>query len=170
MKTLILYYSLTGTTAVVAKALATALNATTAEIQCRRYRSGWFRYLLVAYDSVKGRLPQIDVPESSFRDYDLVLLGTPVWTSYASTPLRSFLSTRSDLPDRVALFLTYGGRSAPGKAVQSVSDLLAVKFQATLELPHDTVVKQEFSELVDAFVAKLKSERATVPSPDAAGE
>ncbi len=157
MRTLILYYSRTGTTKVVADTLAKALNATVAEIQCRRYSGGWFRYLLAGYDSVKGRLQLVDVPELRFQDYDLIVLGTPIWTSYPAIPLRSFLSSNPDLTGRVALFLTYGGHSAPQKAIEFVSDLLPVELEATVSIAHDTVVDGQSPELIADFVRELRS-------------
>lgn len=155
MKALIVYYSRTGTTAKVASALATALDATIVEIKCPRYRSGWFRYLLAGYGSVKGRLPPIDVPDMSQNDYDLVLLGAPIWTSYPALPLRSFIAKKLHLPARIGLFLTYGGHSPPEKAVDFVSALMPTPLVASLELPQEQVVAGLHTEAVDAFVRRL---------------
>lgn len=157
MKSLVLYYSRTGTTAKVASVLGTMLHANVAEIKCPRYRAGWFRYLLAGYDSVKGRLPRIEVQEVSPKDYDLVLLGAPIWTSYPALPLRSFLAQNPELPARIGLFLTYGGHSPPEKAVDFVSSLLPMPLAATLEIPHDQVVEGRYSDGVDAFVGKLNA-------------
>ncbi len=157
MKSLVLHYSRTGTTAKVANALGTALAARVEQIRCPRYRAGWFRYLIAGYDSVKGRLPPIDVPDLSVKDYDLILLGAPIWTSYPALPLRSFLAQEPDLPARIALFLTYGGHSPPDKAVEFLSDILPIPLEASLTIPHDEVVADRYSDAIDAFVAKLNA-------------
>lgn len=159
MKTLILYYSRTGSTQAIADALAMALDAKIATIKCPRYSGGWFRYLLAGYDSVKGRLPPIDVPDLTFRDFDSIVLGTPIWTSYPATPMRSFLSSNPKLPDRVSLFLTYGGHSPPQKAEQFVSDLVPVKLGTTLSIAQEAVVDGAYSELVAKFVQELRSDQ-----------
>lgn len=155
MKTLILYYSRTGTTETVAKALAAALDAKMARITCPRYDGGWFRYLLAGYDSVKGRLPPVEVPNLDFREFDRLILGTPIWTSYPAIPMRSFLSNDPDLPDRISLFLTFGGHSPPEKTEQFVSDLLPVKLEARLNISQKTVKVGEISAPISAFVQQL---------------
>lgn len=155
MKSLILYYSRSGTTAKVANALGTALSADVAEIKCPRYQGGWFGYLRAGYDSVKGRLPPIDVPDLLFDEYDLVIIGTPIWTSYPALPVRSFLAQKPQLAERIALFLTYGGHSPAEKAVKAVNSLLPVPLEASLEIPHDQIVEGRYSDAIDTFVAKL---------------
>lgn len=155
MKTLVLYYSLTGATAKVAQFLTEALEADVVEIQCLKYRTGWFRYLRVGRDSVKGNLPDITLPKMSFSDYDLIILGSPVWTSYPSLPLRSFLSQKHSLPRRVALFFTYGGNSIPEKATDSISELLPVEIEAVMGVRNADVKASNFIDSTNTFISKL---------------
>ncbi|WP_390911305.1 flavodoxin [Pseudosulfitobacter sp. SM2401] len=157
MKSLVLFYSRTGTTTKVANALGTALSADIKEIKCPRYQGGWFAYLRAGYDSVKGRLPPIDVPDLSFDEYDLVIIGAPIWTSYPALPLRSFLARKPKLPSRVAVFFTLGGHSPAEKAVKMVEGLLPVPLEASLELPHDQVIEGRDSDTIETFVAKLNA-------------
>jgi len=121
VKTLIVYYSRTGTTRKLAQALADAFGADISEIRCDRYGPGPFRYLRAGYDSVKANLPPIDMPQTRFLDYDLVLIGGPIWTSYPALPIRALLAGKPELPERVGLFLTYGGHSSPDKAIAEVA-------------------------------------------------
>lgn len=156
MKTLVLYYSLTGTTATLANSIATALDAPTATINCPRYRLGWFSYLLAGYDSVKGRHPKVLVPDAALSDYDLLVLGASIWTSYPALPLRTFLNQNPDISSRVALFFTYGGHSPPEKAVDFASDLLSKPPMASLTVPHERVVQGDYLDDLERFVSKLK--------------
>jgi flavodoxin len=57
MKTLVPYYSLSGTTRTVATQLAGDLGADIEEIRCKRYLPGFWGYLRAAYDSARGNLP-----------------------------------------------------------------------------------------------------------------
>ncbi len=155
MKTLIIFYSRTGTTRKVAKTLADALGADVAEIRCNRYRRGPLRYLRAGYDSVRGNLPPIDIPDTRYSDFDLILIGAPIWTSHPALPLRAFLAQAAELPARVALFLTYGGHSPPEMAVESVAALLSVPLEAALSLRQEHVRDGDISEAVDQFVRKL---------------
>lgn len=132
MKTLVLFYSRTGTTRRLAETLVDLFGADRAEIRCDRYGPGPFRYLLAGYDSVKGNLPAVDVPDIRRGDYDLILIGTPVWTSHPALPLRAYLASEPLLPDRVGLFITHGGHSPPGTAISELNALLPAPAVASL--------------------------------------
>lgn len=155
MRTLILYYSRTGTTATLAKAIAAKTQSATLAIKCERYRPGALRYLLAGYNSVRGRLPEIDLPIHDFREYDIVVLGSPIWTSYPSLPLRTFLSQKPPLPQRVALFLTCGGHSPPQKAIEFVSEKLPGPLETSLVVREDDIRRGDFSKDVDLFASQI---------------
>lgn len=165
MKTLIVYYSRTGTTEKLARALADALDARVVTIDCPRYaveRSGWLGYLKAGWDSLKGRLPQIDTPPLTLADYDLLLIGTPIWTSYPSAPMRAFLEQGVGFPPRVALFVTSGGHSPAEKAAEMVKDLLPVPLEAMLSVGQSKVLANDFDADVRDFVQGLQSQPAEV--------
>ncbi len=122
-KTLILYYSRTGTTDKLAMLLQQELDADIEPIRCGRYAGLW-GYVRAAYDSLKRRLPDLETVNANLGDYDQLLVGGPIWTSYPATPLRAFLKANQSLPDRVGLFLTYGGHSPPEKAEADIQGLL----------------------------------------------
>lgn len=166
MRSAVVYYSRTGATAAVAWSLATALDADVLEITCPRYRSGWFRYLLAGYDSVRGKLPSIGLKKHTPLDsdgpdtgelggYDLVVLAAPIWTSYPALPLRAFLDGAPSLPDRVALLLTSGGHSPPLKAVQMVNRLLAVDVEEWLCIQHDDALRSGAADRVGQLAKRL---------------
>jgi len=139
MRTLIVYYTRTGTTRKLANALATELRADIEEIRCDRYRPGGLRYLRAGYDSLQGNLPLIEMSQISPTEYDLVLIGAPVWTSYPAIPIRAFLGAEPDLPARIAVFLTHGGHSPPEKAVEMMASLMPRQIEAALTLSNEDV-------------------------------
>ncbi|MEX3007921.1 flavodoxin family protein [Hoeflea sp. TYP-13] len=157
MKSLIVYYSRTGNTARVASALARELNADMFEIHCEQYRGGPLRYLLTGYDSVMGRLPEIEMPRYSAEDYDLLLIGTPVWTSHPSLPVRAFAAARPPLPARIGLFLTYGGHSPAQKAIDEISAMLGSAINASLVLGSDQVKAGDFTDAIVDYVGELRN-------------
>ncbi|MGF1455898.1 MAG: flavodoxin family protein [Alphaproteobacteria bacterium] len=156
MKTLILFYSQTGTTAKVAASLSRALAATTAEIGCPRYQKSWAGPALLFYDCMGSRIPAIDVPEIAFGTFDLLVLGAPVWASLPATPLSAFLQNRRDLPARVALVLTHDAPSTPDKAIRRVADHLPQGLERTLGVCHQDVANNRFSSAVEDFAAALR--------------
>lgn len=160
MRTLIVYYSRTGTTATVARALANRLDADIREISCDRYAGGIFRYLLAGYDSVRGNLPEIEMAQFAAEQYDIVLVGTPIWTSHPALPVRSFLHRKPDLPVRVAVFLTHGGHSPPQTCIDELAELLPVPVEAKLTFNSAQVAAGNFSDDVGDFAAELEKRSA----------
>lgn len=123
MKVLVLFYSRTGATRQVACALRRALDADLMEIRCPRFGLGIFGFLRAGYDSVRGNLPPIEVPEVDFSAFDLVLVGAPIWTGYPALPVRAFFSTAPVLGRETALFFTSEGQSEVQAAVDEVRRL-----------------------------------------------
>jgi menaquinone-dependent protoporphyrinogen IX oxidase len=70
-------------------------------------RHGLLGYLVSCIDSALARtrpiLPLTHNPE----DYDVVIVGSPVWSGSMSTPVRSFLSANAGRLKSVAFFLTH---------------------------------------------------------------
>ena len=82
MKVLVVFYSRTGTTRIVAKAVSARCRADIDEIRDARHRKGilrgWWRSIWeVRRGSETQILPTAKHPEN----YDLIVLGTPVWAS-----------------------------------------------------------------------------------------
>lgn len=157
MRTLIVYYSLSGTTAKVAKALAELLGGDLAEIRCDRYRRGFIGYVRAAYDSVKAGLPAIDLPAAADRPCDLMILAGPIWAGHAATPVRAFLAAGRTLPGKAALVLTRGG-SSPDAAFAEMQAALPVPAKAKLALRAKDVQADAIAGALRAFAAELAGE------------
>ena len=112
MRTLVVYYSRSGTTRDVAHAIARAMGAEVEEIVDTTPRSGPFGYFWSAVESSLEIAPSIQAGKRDPRDYDLVIVGTPVWASNVSTPVRAYLSERRGQMPKVAFFCTMGGRGS----------------------------------------------------------
>ena len=106
MRTLIVFYSRTGNTKKAAEALAALMGADLAEIRCARYGPGILSFLRAGFDSLTGRLPAIEPVKRSAVDYDLAVIGGPIWTDHPALPIRAFLSGDTKLPPKVALLVT----------------------------------------------------------------
>lgn len=151
----IVCYSRTGTTRKLAALLADRLSVPIEEIGCARFRPGGLRYLAAGYHSVRGNLPRIEAPTIDLSGFDLALLGTPVWTSHPSLPMRAFLAMNPTLPERVAVFMTYGGHSPAETAIAELTDLLAVPPVATLAVSQNDLRQDKCQAAIDRFVRDL---------------
>lgn len=159
MRILVVYYSYGGTTRTVAEALAKTLGADIAEVRCSRYGRGTMSFLSACYDSLMARLPAIDAPPANVQNYDLVIVGSPIWAGHAATPIRKYLSERPGQFKRLALFLTCGG-SAPQSAFTELSQMARGQSEATLTLRTADVMGKGLAAAVEAFAQPFRAKAA----------
>ena len=124
-KTLVAYFSASGTTAKVAEMLAKAANADIYEIKPA------VPYTLADLDwmnkksrssvemSDKSSRPELADKSADIANYDTVLLGFPIWWYVAPTIINTFLESYDFSGKKIALFATSGG-SGFGKTVESL--------------------------------------------------
>lgn len=155
MNTLIVYYSLTGTTRTVATALARKLGADVEELQCDRYSSNWRGMLRAGYDSWRNDLPTLGRFRHDPSNYNLVVIGGPIWTYHPCTPVRAYLrQERTRLP-QAAFFLTHGG-SAAQRSLGEVEKLSRHAPVATMVLREADVKGDRYSTALDSFADSLR--------------
>jgi flavodoxin len=106
---LVVYYSRTGTTRLVAEQVANALGADIEEVSDRANRMGRLGYFRSLFEGTFRRRSEIGPPVHELETYDLVLLGSPVWTGSVSSPVRSFIRRHRDRMKAVGFFCTCGG-------------------------------------------------------------
>lgn len=165
MSTLVVYYSLSGTTRTVATALAQELGADIEEIRCARYQTGFWGYIKAGRDSWADRLPPIEKLQHVPSAYDLVLIGAPMWAFRAATPVRAYLRKESGNFSSVAFFLTLGGAPSD-KAFREMEVLAGRAPRATLVVPEKDVKARHFEPAVRSFAATLRVP-VNGPTPDA---
>jgi flavodoxin len=159
VRTLVVYYSLTGRTRAVAQALAQELAADSEEIRCTRYRPGLWVYVKGSYDSAVGQLPAIEAPEKAPSLYDLVIVGGPIWASHVATPVRTYLQQQTGRFSRAAFVLTHRG-TPPDKALREMEALARVAPIATLVLRERDVSSGTYKSAALAFAATLRKSKA----------
>ena len=106
---LVAYYSRTGRTRTLARAIAAAVHADLEEIRDPTDRTGIVGYLRSGFEAWAGFLAPIARPRRDPAAYDAVVVATPVWNVSLSSPVRSYLwHLRERLP-KVAFAVTFGG-------------------------------------------------------------
>src|SRR5512146_242084 len=105
IRALVAFYSRTGVTRLIAHQLARRLGADLLHIRDVRPRDGMLGYMRSALEAMHVTLPEIAHSVIDPSDYELVVLGTPVWASHVSSPVRRFLHDHAGLlrPCRVLL-------------------------------------------------------------------
>ena len=124
-KTLVAYFSATGTTAAAAKKLAAAAGADLYEIKpavpYTKEDLNWMnkksRSSVEMND--KSSRPELADKSAAIGNYDLILVGFPIWWYVAPTIINTFLESNDFAGKKIVLFATSGG-SGFGKAVESL--------------------------------------------------
>jgi flavodoxin len=153
-KTLVAYYSRSGHTQRIAEMLAKRLGADVEAIQDGSQRSGPGGFLRSAVEALFGMEPELQPIQHPPKDYDLVLVGTPVWFGHVSSPVRRYLRDHRDEIRRAAFFCTQGGRSAQ-HAFTDMGQVLARQPEGTLSLGDWDIEHDGCGPALDGFAQKL---------------
>ncbi len=108
-KCLIIYYSRTGKSKVVAKTLHKNIESDILEIRDRKDRSGRIGYYSAAFDSMFNRYTEIEPAYSDLSPYSSIILITPIWNWKPSVPARTALKDYN-FEDKKLLLLTTGNQ------------------------------------------------------------
>jgi flavodoxin len=155
-KTLVVYYSLTGTTRKVAQAIAGMLGCDLEELTDTRKRAGVLGFIGGGKDAFLGRLTAIGPVTKDAGDYELVLIGTPVWAWTMAPAVRTYISQhRGSLP-AVAFFATAGGTGLE-RTFRRMEELCGRKPRAVLGLVAGEVLKGDPTDRIKAFVEAVRA-------------
>jgi flavodoxin len=138
-KILIAYYSRTGTTKKLAETLAKELNCDLEEIKTARDRKGPLGYLISGREATLKKSAKILPAAKNPAEYDLLIIGTPIWTFNVSSPARAYLSQNKDRFKKVAFFCTQGG-GGHERAFKEMAEICQQHPLATLALNSGTVI------------------------------
>jgi flavodoxin len=127
VKTLVVYYSLTGKTDVVARTLAKELKADIRRVEDVEMPAvSWWFYISAGFDAVRGKEAEIKPIDTGFQGYDRIFIGSPVWGGSPSTRINAFISKADFTGKKVILFMTMGGDDASG-ALKKMSTNIEAK-------------------------------------------
>jgi flavodoxin len=144
LKSLVVYYSRTGNARFVAETIAAEIGADVEEVVDLKKRSGPIGYLSGGSEARRGKETEIAPTKKSPADYDLVIVGTPVWASRPSPAILTYLKKNDLSGKRVAVFFTQGGKKPSGidqtKALMPNSECIG---ELTLTNPLENKVESE---------------------------
>jgi len=124
MKVLVVYYSRTGKTRFVAEKVAAELEADIEEVVDLKSRGGRFGFLKAGYDATRGNETEIGETQKSPSDFELIVVGTPVWNSRPSSAIITYLKRNDFAGKKVAVFCTNEGMGEE-KAVDRIKALIS---------------------------------------------
>lgn len=157
MKILIAYYSRTGFTRTLAQRIARACNADLEAIEddslCGS-RSGPIGYVRSSLEAALHLKAGIRPARHAPAEYDLTLIGTPVWFWNLSSPVRSYIEQHRAEIRRVGFFCTCGS-SGQIKVLKDMEQLSGKRAVAGLGLTDAEISGNHCKAKVDAFAARI---------------
>jgi len=157
MKILVVFYSRSGRTKRVSKAISDILKCDKEEIFDTKNRKGIPGFLSAGTDANLRRLTAIKEIKNDPSLYDLVIIGTPIWSSNISTPIRTYLSLHKEGFKKVAFFCTRLGSDAK-KIFDDMKNLSQKTPIALLTLTSREVARDKYMQKVKEFIKNLKEE------------
>jgi len=131
-KVLVLYYSQTSTTKVVAEELAARMGAAIEAIQLVEPYDGTYQETIErsAQEKEAGNYPAIEPLKADVSKYDVVFLGYPVWFGTFANPIFTLLDQVDFSGKKVVPFCTFGSGG-----LESSSKDLAAKLKNSQVMP-----------------------------------
>ncbi len=155
IKVLVVYYSRTGITKKVAEVISEKLNGRIEEIKDKKNREGIINYMLSGYEAVKGKAPEIREMTENPGDFDLIVIGTPVWAANMASPVRTYINKQKKYIKDYALFCTYKGSGA-NKAFEKIKNELGKEPIATMDIIDKEINNDSYLNKITEFIKKVK--------------
>lgn len=153
MKTLIVYYSRTNVTKGIAEKLQKELNCDIEEITDDGKYNGKLGFLKGGMNASMGRSSDINPITKNPADYDLVIIGTPVWASNMAAPIFTFLIQNKDKIKNIASFCTCMGGGYE-EALAKIAEVSGKKQISTMFLTSKDI--ENPSEKINNFINKIE--------------
>lgn len=160
---LVVHYSRTGHTDFVASQIAARCDADIEHIEEPMSRKGVLGYLRSALEAILGLRPSIKRGRHKPEDYDLVIVGTPVWFWSVSSPVRSWLHRHRGALRNVAVYCTCGG-SGQTHVLDELERLCGHPALARLALTERAAMHCQQDPTFQSFLRDLKQVRSVAVS------
>lgn len=157
-KVLVAYYSRTGVTKKVADIIKENIDCDLEEIVDKANRRGFIGFIKAGYAALKGRSTEIENTKYDVSEYDLIIVGTPVWAGHISCATRRFLELNSKKIKKAAFFATKGGNTKDDTFVD-MEVLSGAKPIDILEISGDLIKNGEYVNKTNKFVDEIMAKR-----------
>lgn len=153
MKTLIVYYSRTQTTKRIAEMIQKELDCDIEEITDGNKYNGKLGFMKGGMNATMGRASDIDPITKNPSDYDLVIIGTPVWSSNVVPAIHTYLLKYNNQIKNMASFCTCMG-GGYDKALGKIAEVSGKSQLSTMFLTSKEI--ENPPEKIKTFITKIK--------------
>ena len=161
-KVLVVYYSRTGHTKLVAEHLAQKFKADLEPLADQKSRTGLFSIFSAGADAVNYKTTTLGPLKHDLKDYSIILIGGPSWFGNTTPAVRTFIAQNDLAGKKIGLF-GMCHLSGVEHAILEASELI-VKDKAlakkipTLPLREGELKEEVLSKKIDAFYQAVTQE------------
>lgn len=162
MKILIVFYTRTNTTKKVAEIMKLEMGLKGHSVDSEQLidltsRTGGIGYVRSGRGVIFKRQARIAPTQHNPADYDLVVIGTPVWAGTMTPAIKNYLDQNKRILENVAFFTTQGDtkRQRVFDDMKLISGLTPLR---ELQLTTQKVIKNEFRQELSKFIDEITSE------------
>ena len=157
MKSLVVYYTRTGNAKFVAETIAAELGSDIEEIVDLKKRAGKLGWMMAGKDASQEKQTQIGPASRVPQDYDLIVIGTPVWAWKPTPAIRTYIAKNDLSGKKVALFFTMDSNLK--QAVEKTKALIPnATFVGDIAIPKALDKKDETEKQIADWCGSLKIE------------
>lgn len=153
-KILVVYYSRTGTTKKIAEELAQSMGADIEQLYDLKNRDGILGYIKSGKDAVSKNLALINQIENNPKEYDMVIIGTPIWASTMSSAVRTYIVSGKEKFRSLAFFTTSGG-PANEKIFNEFRKLMGKKTIPYMNLSGKEIKSGDYKNKLKIFIDEI---------------
>jgi flavodoxin len=156
-KVLVVYYSRTGHTRIIAEHLSKKFNADLEELIDQHKRTGVFGASSAGKDAIAGNTTTLDSLKHNPKDYDIIIIGGPSWFGNVTPAVRTFIMQNDLSGKKIGLF---GICHLTGveHAIQEASDLISKgkdETFPTMPLRESELAESVLAKKIDSFYADV---------------
>lgn len=159
MKTIIVYYSLDGSTRKVAETIASEINADTLELKPVREinrKTMFLKMMDGGRQATFNVCPKLQEYSFKLSDYDRVIIGTPIWAGKIAPAIRTFLRD-NELNYKVSAVFTLSGSGNNEKCLKALKKLCpSILNDANLLDTNDEKNEEINDKRIKNFVSRIK--------------
>jgi flavodoxin len=163
---LVAYYTRTGTTQQLARWIAAAVDADLERVVDLRKRTGALGFVRSLWEAGMQRIVPIEPPVRDPTQYDLVVIGTPIWADSVASPVRSYLEAHRNELRTVAFFCACRNSNGDRRVFGQMAELCGVRPVATLTVRESMI--EDCARAVERFAVQLTT-RVAAPPPFVVG-
>ena len=154
MKTLIVYYSRTGSCKSLATTISEAMNSDCERLLDVHPYRGPLGFLRGCFVAVRKMLTNICPPQFQPREYDQVILITPIWVGRAAPAIRNYVDQYSDMCRKLKLFVVGMKHDTEGRVSDDLQSSFGLNIDNTVLFTSSEIRKGDVLERLKSMSAK----------------